>query len=129
MSSTLTGLLIAGSIFTFVLVMRLIRKSAVRIEDTFFWIFFCVILIVISMFPRIPYKLSLMLGFQAPINLVYLIIIFILIVNQFLMSLKISKLTIKQKELVQAIAINAKQTKDEFLQQNAEHPNDKPSKE
>lgn len=129
MSSTLTGLLIAGSIFTFVLVMRLIRKSAVRIEDTFFWIFFCAILIVISMFPRIPYKLSLMLGFQAPINLVYLIIIFILIVNQFLMSLKISKLTIKQKELVQAIAINAKQTKDEFLQQNAEHPNDKPSKE
>lgn len=125
MSSTLTGLLIAGSIFTFVLVMRLIRKSAVRIEDTFFWIFFCVILIVISMFPRIPYKLSLMLGFQAPINLVYLIIIFILIVNQFLMSLKISKLTIKQKELVQAIAINAKQTKDEFIKQTAEHSTDK----
>lgn len=125
MSSTLTGLLIAGSIFTFVLVMRLIRKSAVRIEDTFFWIFFCVILIVISMFPRIPYKLSLMLGFQAPINLVYLIIIFILIVNQFLMSLKISKLTIKQKELVQAIAINAKQTKDEFIKQTAENSTDK----
>lgn len=129
MSSTLTALLIAGSVFTFVLVMRLIRKSAVRIEDTFFWIFFCAILIVISLFPRIPYKLSLMLGFQAPINLVYLIIIFILIVNQFLMSLKISKLTIKQKELVQAIAINAKQTKDEFLQQTAENTYDKPSKE
>ncbi len=125
MSSTLTGLLIAGSIFTFVLVMRLIRKSAVRIEDTFFWIFFCAILIVISMFPRIPYKLSLMLGFQAPINLVYLIIIFILIVNQFLMSLKISKLTIKQKELVQAIAINAKQTKDEFIKQTADNSADK----
>ena len=42
------------------------------------------------------------------------VIIFILIVNQFLMSLKISKLTIKQKELVQAIAINAKQSKDEM---------------
>ncbi|MBQ7816830.1 MAG: DUF2304 domain-containing protein, partial [Oscillospiraceae bacterium] len=90
------------------------RKSAVRIEDTFFWIFFSVVIIILALFPRIPYKLSALLGFQSPINLVYLVIIFVLIVNQFLMSLKISKLTIKQKELVQAIAINAKQNKDEL---------------
>lgn len=113
MSSTLIGLLLIGSIFTFLFVMRLIRKSAVRIEDTFFWIFFSLIIIILALFPRIPYKLSTILGFQSPINLVYLVIIFVLIVNQFLMSLKISKLTIKQKELVQAIAINAKQNNDE----------------
>lgn len=113
MSSTLIGLLLVGSIFTFLFVMNLIRKSVVRIEDTFFWIFFSLVIIVLAIFPRIPYKLAAVLGFQAPINLVYLVIIFILIVNQFLMSLKISKLTIKQKELVQAIAINAKQNKDE----------------
>ena len=114
MSSTLIGLLLIGSIFTFLFVMRLIRKSAVRIEDTFFWIFFSALMIILALFPRIPYKLSTLLGFQSPVNLVYLVIIFVLIVNQFLMSLKISKLTIKQKELVQAIAINAKQSKDEL---------------
>ena len=114
MSSTLIGLLLIGSVFTFVFVMRLIRKSAVRIEDTFFWIFFSALMIILALFPRIPYKLSTLLGFQSPVNLVYLVIIFVLIVNQFLMSLKISKLTIKQKELVQAIAINAKQSKDEL---------------
>ncbi len=114
MSKSLIGLLLIGSIFTFLFVMRLIRKSAVRIEDTFFWIFFSVILIILALFPRISYRLAAVLGFQSPINLVYLLIIFILIVNQFLMSLKISKLTIKQKELVQAIAINAKQTEDKI---------------
>ena len=114
MSSTLIGLLLVGSVFTFLFVMRLIRKSAVRIEDTFFWIFFSALMIILALFPRIPYKLSTLLGFQSPVNLVYLVIIFVLIVNQFLMSLKISKLTIKQKELVQAIAINAKQSKDEL---------------
>ena len=114
MSSTLIGLLLVGSIFTFLFVMNLIRKSAVRIEDTFFWIFFSALMIILALFPRIPYKLSTLLGFQSPVNLVYLVIIFVLIVNQFLMSLKISKLTIKQKELVQAIAINAKQSKDEL---------------
>ena len=119
MSSTLIVLLLIGSVFTFLFVMRLIRKSAVRIEDTFFWIFFSFIIIILAAFPRIPYKLATVLGFQSPINLVYLVIIFVLIVNQFLMSLKISKLTIKQKELVQAIAINAKQNKDEMNGKNS----------
>ncbi|MBR2028080.1 MAG: DUF2304 domain-containing protein [Oscillospiraceae bacterium] len=119
MSSTLIGLLLIGSVFTFLFVMRLIRKSAVRIEDTFFWIFFSLIIIILAAFPRIPYRLAAVLGFQSPINLVYLVIIFVLIVNQFLMSLKISKLTIKQKELVQAIAINAKQSKDEMDGKNS----------
>ena len=107
MSSVLTYLLIAGSIFTFLFAMKLIRKSTVRIEDTLFWIVFCLVLIVLSVFPRSVYKLSIALGFQSPINFIYLVIIFILIVNQFLMSLKISRLIIKQKELVQTLAITA----------------------
>ena len=112
MSSTLTYLLIIGSIFTFLFVMKLIRKSTVRIEDTLFWIVFCLVLILLSVFPHSVYKLSVALGFQSPINLIYLVIIFVLIVNQFLMTLKISRLTIKQKELVQTLAITAKETND-----------------
>ena len=98
-------LLIIGSVFTFLFIMRLIRKSTVRIEDTFFWIFFALLLIVLSLFPNLAYSISSILGFQAPINLVYVVIIFVLIVNQFSMSLKISRLTIKQKELTQQVAI------------------------
>ena len=107
MSTTLTSLLIIGSIVTFLFAMKLIRKSTVRIEDTLFWIIFCIVLILLSVFPRSVYKLSVALGFQSPINFIYLVIIFVLIVNQFLMSLKISRLIIKQKELVQTLAITA----------------------
>ena len=99
-------LLVLGSIFTFLFIMRLIRKSTVRIEDTFFWIFFAIVLIILSLFPDLAYFIAHRLGFQAPINLVYVAIIFVLIVNQFAMSLKISRLTIKQKELAQQVAIN-----------------------
>ena len=112
MSTTLTSLLIIGSIVTFLFAMKLIRKSTVRIEDTLFWIIFCIVLILLSVFPRSVYKLSVALGFQSPINFIYLVIIFVLIVNQFLMSLKISRLIIKQKELVQALAITAKEKND-----------------
>lgn len=113
MSSTLSILLIAGSVFTFLFAMKLIRKAAVRIEDTLFWIVFCIILILLSTFPKFLYSIAYALGFQSPINLIYLVIIFVLIINQFLMTLKISRLTIKQKELVQAIAITAKEKNDE----------------
>ena len=99
-------LLVLGSVLTFLYIMRLIRKSTVRIEDTFFWIFFAIILITLSLFPDLAYQIAHRLGFQAPINLVYVVIIFVLIVNQFAMSLKISRLTIKQKELTQQVAIN-----------------------
>ena len=99
-------LLVLGSVLTFLYIMRLIRKSTVRIEDTFFWIFFAIILIILSLFPDLAYHIAHRLGFQAPINLVYVVIIFVLIVNQFAMSLKISRLTIKQKELTQQVAIN-----------------------
>lgn len=112
MDNILAPLLIAGSIITFLFVMKLIRKSTVRIEDTLFWIVFSIVLILLSIFPKSLFNLSHILGFQSPINLIYLIIIFVLIVNQFLMTLKISRLTIKQKELVQAIAITAKDTED-----------------
>lgn len=95
-----------GSILTFLFVMRYIRKSRVRIEDTLFWIFFCGVLIIISIFPKIPFWISDQLGFQSPINLVYTLIIFILIVNQFYMTIKMSQLHIKQKELVQRVALD-----------------------
>ena len=107
MSTALTTLLIIGSVFTFLFAMKLIRKSTVRIEDTLFWIVFCIVLILLSVFPHSVYRLSVALGFQSPINFIYLVIIFVLIVNQFLMSLKISRLIIKQKELVQTLAITA----------------------
>lgn len=110
-------LLVLGSVFTFLLIMRLIRKSTVRIEDTFFWIFFAIILIILSLFPDLTYHIAHHLGFQAPINLVYVVIIFVLIVNQFAMSLKISRLTIKQKELAQQVAIN--NTINSELRQNS----------
>ncbi|MEG0092296.1 MAG: DUF2304 domain-containing protein [Oscillospiraceae bacterium] len=106
MSIPLRVILILGSCFTFFFVTHYIRKARIRIEDTIFWIFFCGVLIVISIFPTLPFWLSEIIGFQSPINLVYLLIIFILIVNQFYMSVKISQLQIKQKEFVQKMAID-----------------------
>ncbi len=101
-------MLICGSVFTFFMVMRYIRKSHVRIEDTFFWIFLSFALVILSLFPDIALDVATLFNIQSPINVVYLFIIFLLIVKLFFLSIRFSKLEIKVSELAQQVAINRK---------------------
>ena len=63
-------------------------------------------LIVFSFFPQIVFKMSELVGTQAPANFIFLFIIFVLIVRMFQMSMKISQLESKLKDLVARIAID-----------------------
>ena len=61
---------------------------------------------MLSLFPEIAYRASSLLGFQAPINFVYLVIIAVLIVNQFAMTIRISQMDSKVRKLAQRVALN-----------------------
>lgn len=98
--------LFAGSAATFLFVMRYIRKSRVRIEDTIFWIFFSIGLVVISIFPSLPIKMSRLLGIESPANFVFISIIFILLIKQFFTTIKLSRLEMKFRDLVEKVAID-----------------------
>lgn len=108
MSLALRIVLILGSALTLAFVVSNIRKARVRIEDTLFWLLFCGFLLIISLFPQLTFYFASIMEIQSPINCVFLLIIFILIINQFYLSLKISKLLISQKELCQKIALDKK---------------------
>lgn len=103
--------LILGSIITFFFVVQYIRKSRVRIEDTLFWVLFSGMLIFVSIFPEFVSFFSKLLKIQSPSNLVFMLIIFVLIVSQFYLTMKVSQLQIKLKELVQQVALNEKDKK------------------
>ena len=90
-----------------------VKKSKVQIEHTIFWIIFGVFLILISLIPQIVYLFAHLLGIQSPANLVLVFIIFILLIKQFLMTIEMSQLEIKIRELVEEIAL--KEKKDEEL--------------
>ena len=106
MSAAIRICLILGSFFSFRYMMRRIRKAQVQIEDTIFWLIFSILLLLLSLFPEIAYYASSLLGFQAPINFVYLVIIAVLIVNQFLMTIRMSQLDSKVRKLAQRVALN-----------------------
>lgn len=105
MSMLLRSVLIAASVLTTLLIMRKIRKEKMMIEESLFWIGFSFMLIVFSIFPQIVFKMSDLVGTQSPSNFIFLFIIFVLIVRMFQMSMKISQLESKFKDLVARIAI------------------------
>lgn len=108
-------LLVLGSLATAAFILRRVRKAQVQIEDTIFWLGFSALLLLLSIFPQAAFWLSRALGFQSPINLVYLLIIFVLLVKQFFMTIRISQMDSKLRSLAQKVALNEEKISRERL--------------
>lgn len=111
MSITLRVLLIVGSVFAFLFILRKIRKCQLEISDSIFWFFFAGFLIVISVFPQVIIYPSEWIGIDSPANFLFLLIIFVVLIKQFAMTLQIGDLKSKLKSLAQTEALNSKDTK------------------
>ena len=107
--------LIVGSLITAVYVLRRVRHAKIQIEDTIFWLLFSGVLLVLAIFPGIAYWASRLLGFQSPINFVYIVVIFLLLVKQFLLSIRISQLDSRLRILTEQVALNQEKQKREKM--------------
>jgi len=105
MGVVLRIILIISAVLLFFYMIKKIRQAKLKIEHTIFWLLFAFVLIIMGIFPQIIYIISEWIGFQSPVNMVFLMIIFILIMKNFLATLEISHLENKIDNLVQQIAI------------------------
>ena len=106
MTTVLRGVLILMSLLVLVIIVRKIRQSRAKIEDSMFWVFFALLLVVFSIFPQAANWLSDLVGTMSTANFIFLLMIFLLLVKCFSMSMRISQLETKLKELVQRIALD-----------------------
>lgn len=113
MSLKLRLILIVASILYAYRTLKKIRDNQLRIEFVVFWVLFSFVIILMGVFPELFYAISAWLGFDAPISMVYLIIIFLLIQKTFQLTLNISKLTVIVNELTQKIALKEKNESDQ----------------
>ncbi len=90
-----------------------IRHSKMQIEYAIFWIVLAILGIIMAAFPNVVYWVTALLGVQSPANLVYLFIIAVLLLKVFMMTIELSSLESKVKDLVQQIAINEKEQIEE----------------
>lgn len=108
MTMTLRVVLILVSVVTFVLMMRKIRQSKIQIESAIFWIVLALVLVAFSLFPPIADFIAHCLGIYSTPNFLFLFAIFVLIVKEFRMTIHISQLETRLKELVQRMALEEK---------------------
>ena len=118
---TLRIFFISGSLITLLFVLIRIRISKIQIRDSIFWILFLLILLAFSVFPKIPSSISKLLHFQSPSNFILLFVIFILTLQLFFMSMKLSKFDADLRALTQRFAISEKSKQDLADDDNTNH--------
>lgn len=107
MNLQFTAVLIVGAVASFAFILRKIRKSEISIADSTFWFLFALSLVVLAVFPQVAFLLSDVLGMQAPSNFVFLYVIAVLVIKQFLMTVEVAKLRSRLTRLVQEQALSA----------------------
>ena len=98
--------LILGAFVTAGYVLRRVQQARVQIEDTIYWLALSAVLLLVAVFPGIAYWVSDLLGFVSPINCVYLIVIFLLLARQFVLSIRVSQLDSRLRILTERVALN-----------------------
>ena len=106
-------LLIVVSLITTYYILKRIRQSKLQIEYAIFWILFSGVLIVFSLFPWLVSMFTRMIGMQLPVNFIFLLFIFVLMVKLFFMTIELSSLENKVKDLTQELALEEKERRDE----------------
>lgn len=112
MSLAFRIILILASLMTTLYIVRKIRNSKLQIEYAIFWIILSFLLILISIFPVLVTIPTNIIGMQAPVNFVFLVIIFILLIKAFMQTIEHSQLENKLNNLVQKIAIDEKLSRE-----------------
>ena len=107
--------LIVVSLLSTYYILKKIRQSKLQIEYAIFWIVFAGVLVIISVFPWLVTLFTRLLGMQLPVNFVFMVFIFILLVKLFMMTIELSTLENKVKDLTQELALAEKERRDELL--------------
>lgn len=105
MSITLRIILIICSIFAFVLCIKKIKQSKLKISNSVTWMVGSIILILMSIFSDFVAWISIKLGFEAPVNFVFVVIIAFLLIQAFIDNIHINELNEKIKDIDHYIAL------------------------
>lgn len=115
MSAELNIFFIIISTVTLIYIIMQIRRHKLNIDDSILWIFWSIVLLIVSIFPDLSFYIAEKMGFQSTSNFILCLFIFILYMILFFQNIKISELRDKNKQLVQKVSIYAYKQKNNKL--------------
>ena len=106
MNLNLRIILIIAYIYSCFLCIKKIKQAKLKVENSLIWMLGSIVLIFMSIFINAVEWLAGKLGFMAPVNFVFFIVIVFLLIQTFIDNIKIASLNEKIKDLDHYIAIN-----------------------
>lgn len=82
-----------------------IRKSEIKIADSTFWFLFAASLVLLAIVPQIAFFFAELLGIESPSNFVFLYVIAVMVIREFVSTAEISKLRSRLTALAQKEAL------------------------
>ena len=105
MSMTLRIFLIICSVLSFLFCIKRIKQSKMKVTNAAIWMIGSIALILMAIFDNGVAWVATKLGFEAPVNFVFLVIIGFLLIEVFIENIRITTLNEKIKELDHYIAL------------------------
>ena len=105
MSHTIRIILIIVSTLSMLYTIRKIRKSQMDIMGAMFWMISSAGLVVLSVFPQIAAFFAKLIGISSELNFIYVSAIFIVLLKLFSLSIEVSQLKVRLRNLIQEYAI------------------------
>ncbi|MEI3394908.1 MAG: DUF2304 domain-containing protein [Clostridia bacterium] len=105
MTITLRIILIILSVISFLLCVKKIKQSKLKVSNSITWLVGSILLILMSIFSHGVEYIANKLGFIAPVNFVFFVIITFLLIQNFIDNIRISTLSEKIKDLNHYIAL------------------------
>jgi len=112
MNALLRVFLIVCAFLVFIFMLRRIKKAELHTADAVFWSLFAVCLILLAALPQIAYFFSSLLGIESPANFIFLLVIAVLFIREFISAIEIARLREKIHTLTQEIALSDYEKKD-----------------
>lgn len=105
MTLTLRIILIIASSLSCLMCIKNIKKAKLKIENSIIWMLGSILLIIMSIFSGLVEWIAMKLGFLAPVNFVFVVIISFLLIEVYSNNIKITELNEKIKNIAHHMAI------------------------
>ena len=112
MSNTLRYVMLIGVLFYFYCIFYFLKKKSLSLKYSLLWITTGSIMGIIALFPQIIYVFVKLIGIQTPVNGLYAICIFMMMLILISLTSIVSKQTERIKNLTQYIAILEKDVRE-----------------
>ncbi len=105
MSNSLQIYLIIASVLFFLFIVNMVRTKRLELKYALTWLLTSASFVFLSVFPETMFFVARLLHIETPVNALFLIVIFLLLLMIFALTVAVSRQALRIKNLIQEIGL------------------------